>query len=76
MAQTKQTEIIYPLPDPAWEYSVLWGFLNKAQSDLQILIAYTARFEQASPEIDQSIGIQLEAIAESISLSLALLKRS
>ena len=65
-----------PLPDPAWDYATLWDFLHKAHGDLGNLIQYTAQVEEATPETDQAIGIQLEAIAESVRLSLALLKKS
>lgn len=65
-----------PLPDPAWDYATLWDFLHKSQSELGNLIQHTAQIEGATPETDQAIAIPLEAIAESIRLSLALLKTS
>lgn len=76
MAQTQEKIGSYPLPDPAWDYAALWDFLHKAQGELGNLIKYTAQIEEATPETDRAIGIQLEAIAEPIRLSLALLKRS
>jgi hypothetical protein len=65
-----------PLPDPAWDYATLWDFLHKAQRELENLIQYTAQIKEGKPETDKAIGIQLEAIAESVRLSLALLKKS
>jgi hypothetical protein len=76
MAQTQQIIGSYPLPDPDWDYSVLWVFLNRCNLDLQILLNYISQYEQASPETNKAIGIQLEAIAESIRVSLDLLKHS
>jgi hypothetical protein len=60
MAQTQAFEIgFYSVPDPAWDYSTLWGWLHKSQGELGNLLTYTAQFEEA-------IGIQLEAIATNI----------
>lgn len=67
MAQTQKFEIgSYPLPDPTWDYATLWDWLHKANNDLKSLIQYTAQIEEATPETDKAIGIQLEAIAKQI----------
>ena len=76
MAQNRQIEIgSYPLPDPAWDYARLWDFLYQAKGDLEKLIIYAGEIEEATPESDSAIGIQLEAIAATVAESLKTIKR-
>lgn len=59
------------LPDPAWNYSVLWGLLCTTEAKVKALKTYLTQFEEGTKETDEETYHQLMSILESLNGAMA-----
>ena len=45
-------QLNYPAPDPSWDYFTVWGQVQTAKSQLESLLEYLSKIEEASPSLD------------------------
>ncbi|MGC9506025.1 hypothetical protein [Baaleninema sp.] len=56
----------YPVPDPTWDYLTIYDRLYESKFEIERLIAYLSRFEDASPEADREAKEALDRIGQNL----------
>lgn len=56
----------YPIPDPSWDYSEIWHRTQSAAKELNTLLKYIAKLENATPEADTEIKSRLDSIGQQL----------
>lgn len=54
------------MPDPAWDYATIYDRLYDAKFDIERLIAYLSKQEDASPEVDREAKEALDRIGQNL----------
>ncbi len=63
----------YPIPDPAWDYALLWEKLQQFKFNFEKLLEDIAEIEEASDLSDREIATKLAEAISSLQIAYKIL---